>query len=100
MLEHDDERLVLKLWCLLDNADIVIGHNLRRFDNKKANSYFLKYGLKPPSPYRTIDTLLIAKAKFALPFNNLDYIAEYVNVGRKIPTDIQLWIDCDKGSLP
>ena len=98
VLEHDDERLVLKVWCLLDNADIVIGHNLRRFDNKKANSYFLKYGLNPPSPYRTIDTLQIAKSKFALPFNNLDYIAEYLNVGRKIPTDVQLWIDCDKGN--
>ena len=93
ILEHDDERLVLKLWCLLDNADIVIGHNAKRFDNKKANSYFLKYGLNPPSPYRTIDTLQIAKSKFALPFNNLDYIAEYLNVGRKIPTDVQLWID-------
>ena len=98
ILEHDDERLVLKLWCLLDNADIVIGHNAKRFDNKKANSYFLKYGLNPPSPYRTIDTLQIAKSKFALPFNNLDYIAEYLNVGRKIPTDVQLWIDCDKGN--
>ena len=50
MLEHDDERLVLKLWCLLDNADIIIGHNAKRFDNKKANSYFLKYGLNQPSP--------------------------------------------------
>ena len=98
MLDHDDERLVLKLWCLLDNADIIIGHNLKRFDNKKANSYFLKYGLNPPSPYRTIDTLQIAKSKFALPFNNLDYIAEYLNVGRKISTDVQLWIDCDKGN--
>ena len=29
MLEHDDERLVLKLWCLLDNADIIIGHNAK-----------------------------------------------------------------------
>lgn len=98
VLGHDDERLVLKLWCLLDNADIIIGHNLKRFDNKKANSYFLKYGLNPPSPYRTIDTLQIAKSKFALPFNNLDYIAEYLNVGRKISTDVQLWIDCDKGN--
>ena len=73
-------------------------HNCKKFDNKKANSYFLKYGLNPPSPYRTIDTLQIAKSKFALPFNNLDYIAEYLNVGRKISTDVQLWIDCDKGN--
>lgn len=98
ILEHDDERLVLKLWCLLDNADVVVAHNGKRFDVKKANTYFLKYGLNPPSPYRVVDTLQIAKSKFALPFNSLDYIAEYLNVGRKISTDIQLWVDCDKGN--
>ena len=48
-INHDDERLVLELWSLLDNADIVIGHNISRYDNKKANAYFIKYGLPPVS---------------------------------------------------
>ena len=98
VLEHDDERLILKLWCLLDNADIVVAHNASKFDIKKANTYFLKYGLNPPSPYRVVDTLRIAKKKFALPFNNLDYIANFLNVGSKLDTNIDLWIECDKGN--
>ena len=48
-INHDDERLVLELWSLLDNADVVIGHNISRYDNKKANAYFIKYGLPPVS---------------------------------------------------
>ena len=61
MLAHDPERLVLECWSLLDNCDVLVAHNGKRFDVKKVNSYFLQYGMPPPSPYRVIDTLLIAK---------------------------------------
>ena len=98
MLNHDPERLVLECWSLLDNCDILVAHNGKRFDVKKVNSYFLQYGMPPPSPYKVIDTLLIAKAKFALPFNSLAYLAEFLNVEQKIDTGgINLWIRCDKG---
>jgi len=98
MLAHDPERLVLECWSLLDNCDILVAHNGKRFDVKKVNSYFLQYGMPPPSPYRVIDTLLIAKQKFALPFNSLAYLAEFLNVEQKIDTGgVDLWIDCDKG---
>lgn len=98
MLNHDPERLILECWSLLDNCDILVAHNGKRFDVKKVNSYFLQYGMPPPSPYKVIDTLLIAKAKFALPFNSLAYLAEFLNVEQKIDTGgIDLWIRCDKG---
>lgn len=99
MLAHDPERLVLECWSLLDNCDVLIAHNGKRFDVRKVNSYFLQYGLPPPSPYRVIDTLLIAKQKFALPFNSLAYLAEFLNVEQKIDTGgVDLWIQCDQGS--
>ena len=98
MLGHDPERLVLECWSLLDNCDVLVAHNGKRFDVKKVNSYFLMYGLPPPSPYRVIDTLLIAKQKFALPFNSLAYLAEFLNVPQKLDTGgVGLWIDCDHG---
>lgn len=98
MLAHDPERLVLECWSLLDNCDVLVAHNGKRFDVKKVNSYFLMYGLPPPSPYRVIDTLLIAKQKFALPFNSLAYLAEFLNVPQKLDTGgVDLWIDCDHG---
>ncbi len=99
MLAHDPERLILECWSLLDNCDILVAHNGKRFDVKKVNGYFLQYGMPPPSPYRVIDTLLIAKQKFALPFNSLAYLAEFLDVEQKIDTGgVDLWIQCDQGS--
>lgn len=99
MLAHDPERLVLECWSLLDNCDILVAHNGKRFDVKKVNGYFLQYGMPPPSPYRVIDTLLIAKQKFALPFNSLAYLAEFLDVEQKVDTGgVDLWIQCDQGS--
>lgn len=39
-LNEDDEVLITKLWHVLDNSNVVVGHNLRRFDIKKINSRF------------------------------------------------------------
>lgn len=73
-------------------------HNCKRFDTKKANGYFLKYGLPPPSPYKQIDTLEIAKKHFNLPFKSLAYLAEFLNVELKEDSGgIQTWIACDRG---
>ena len=97
-LEHDDERLVLELWALFDNASVLVAHNGAKFDVRKVNAYFLKYGLPPPSPYKVIDTLKIAKRKFALPFNSLAYLAEFLGVTQKLDNSgIDLWIRCDRG---
>ena len=51
-----DKVLVNKLWKLLDECDVVIGHNLDKFDIRKINARLLYHGLGPPSPYKTIDT--------------------------------------------
>lgn len=98
VLSHDPERLVLEAWSLVNNCDVLVAHNAKRFDVKKINSYFLQYGLPPPAPYKVVDTLQIAKNKFALPFNSLAYLAEFLGVEQKIDTGgIDLWISCDKG---
>lgn len=52
------------LWQALDQADIVIGHNAKRFDVKHSNTLFRDHGLRPPSPYKVIDTLTAARAAF------------------------------------
>lgn len=98
VLDRNDERIVLELWHLLDECDIYVAHNGKKFDVKKANGFFLKYGLPPPSPYKVVDTLLISRRKFGLPFHNLAYLAKFLNVTRKIDNSgIELWIDCAFG---
>ncbi len=96
--EGNDERIVRKLWDALNECDIAIGHNLDRFDVRKANARFLNYGLNLPSPYQTIDTLKAARKKFSLTSNRLDYIASVVlGIEGKMETPKGLWKKCYLG---
>ena len=62
---RDDKRVLQSIWKLLDEADIVIGHNGDRFDLRKLNARFIDNDINPPSPFRTIDTLKVARREFA-----------------------------------
>jgi DNA polymerase elongation subunit (family B) len=96
--KEDDSKLVTKLWGVLDEADIIIAHNGDKFDIKKSNARFISHGLQPPSPYKTIDTLKIARRNFAFTSNKLDDLGHYLGVGRKLPhTGARLWLDCMRG---
>ena len=96
--KKDDKECLEDLWHLLDEADVVIGHNGDKFDLPKINARFLQHGIKPPSPYKTIDTLKVAKANFRLTSNRLDYIAKFLGYGGKVETGgMDLWIKCMEG---
>jgi len=91
------KQLVKKLHSLFNEADIIIAQNGDNFDIKMANAFFIKFGLTPPSPYKTIDTLKIARNKFRFNSNRLDDLGEYLGLGRKIKTDKDLWLGCMSG---
>lgn len=93
-----DKALLSELWKALDKADIVVAHNGDAFDIKKINSRLLVHGFEPPSPYKTIDTLKIARKHFKFDSNKLDNIGLYLQVGRKLPhTGKDLWLGCMSG---
>lgn len=96
----ENEKVILEgIWKLLDEADIVIGHNSRRFDVKKLNARFIAHGMEPPSTYRQIDTLSIARKYFAMTSNKLEYLAEKLGCKfkkmkpKKFP-GFELWKQC------
>lgn len=97
-IERDDERIVNSLWKIVEQADIIVAHNGRKFDLKKTNTRFLLNGLKPPSPYQVIDTLLESKKWFGNTSNRLDYLGSILTDRRKIETNFKLWTDCLNGS--
>ena len=97
---ESDALLMQELWNLLDEADIVIGHNGDRFDIKKANARFISHGMKPPSPYKTIDTLKVARRHFKFNSNKLNDLGKYLGVGQKVETGgYRLWKGCMDGDL-
>lgn len=100
---EDEKKILEKLWKLLDEADVVIGHNAKKFDIKRINTRLKKHKFKPPSPYRVIDTLVEARKHFAFSSNKLEDLANFLGckakklVKRKFP-GFSLWRECLLGN--
>lgn len=96
----DDKNIVHSLWKLVDEADIIVAHNGDSFDIPLMNARFAVHGLKPPSPYQTVDTKRVAKSNFRFPSNKLDDLLKHLNLGSKMDTGgFQLWRDCMDGKV-
>lgn len=96
--KSDDGSLIKDLWELFDEADVIVAHNGDVFDVRKANARFIAHNLKPPSPYKTVDTKKVAKKYFQFDSNKLDELGRYLGIGRKLQTGgFKLWLDCMAG---
>jgi DNA polymerase elongation subunit (family B) len=94
----DDRDLVAELWHVLNDADLIVAHNGDRFDLRVTNARFLAHGFPPPEPYKTVDTLKLARRNFFLNSNKLDDIAAMLGLGRKLEVGgIALWLACMAG---
>tara|TARA_X000001382_G_C3168207_1_gene178611 strand:- start:198 stop:1133 length:936 start_codon:yes stop_codon:yes gene_type:complete len=96
--KRKDKRILESIWKLLDEAEIVIGHNLDRFDIRKLNARFIDNDLDPPSPYKTIDTLKIARREFAFVSYKQDYLTKHFKLEQKLETSFDLWVKCMQGN--
>jgi DNA polymerase elongation subunit (family B) len=95
---EDDKQLVKELWRLFDEADILVAHNGDYFDIRKANARFSYYNLPPPSPYKTVDTLKVARKYFNFTSNKLDALGKHLGYGSKlVHTGFHLWKECMNG---
>lgn len=99
----DDDSLITKsLIEILDDADIVIAQNGDRFDLPSINGRALVHGLRPPSPYKTVDTLQVARKEFKFERNSLEYLAmilgcEAKEAHKNFP-GFELWLECLRGN--
>lgn len=91
----DDKQLVSELWKFLDEADVIVWQNGDKFDAKKINTRLIKHGIRPPRPYRTVDTLKVARKHFAFNSNKLNDLGNYLGVGHKLEhKGFELWKGC------
>lgn len=101
---EDDKQLLQGIWKLLDECDFVITQNGKKFDQKKLNARFVIHGMKPPSSYRHIDVLQIAKSQFGFTSNKLQYMTEtlckkYKKSGHAKFSGFELWSECLRGNI-
>lgn len=95
---RDDYHVVEHMHEVLSGADAIIHHYGDAFDIKKFNARAIYHGFEPLPSIVQIDTVKMAKSKFKFTSNKLDYLGEYLGVGRKIPTDNALWVGCEEGN--
>jgi hypothetical protein len=83
---------------LLEEADVVIHYNGRRFDIPVINKEFLLHKFNPPAPYKQIDLLQVVKSNFKFPSNKLDYVSQRLGLGKKVEHEgMSLWTKCMNG---
>jgi hypothetical protein len=102
--DMENDKAILKgIWKLLDEADIVVTHNGKSFDQKKLYARFVLQGLKPPSSFRHIDTKVLASKHFAFTSNKLEYLTDklctkYKKLKHSKFPGFELWKECLKGN--
>lgn len=99
--KRDDKRILKILYSLLEDADILVGHNINAFDLKKLFYRFLVHGMKPLE-IKTLDTLTMARRKFGASSNALGFLDKLTSM-RKSPSrkfiGQELWTECLRGNL-
>lgn len=101
--KRNDSKILKSIWKLLNKADIIVGHNICKFDNKKLNARFVINKMPPPFQSRQIDTLKISKKYFSMTSNKLEYLANVLNIKYKKLKHSKfaghdLWMECLKGN--
>lgn len=101
---EDDSLLLKGIWDLLDEADIVITQNGKKFDQKKLNARFVLNKFQPPSSYKHIDTKQIASRHFGFTSNKLAYMTDklctkYKKMDHANFIGHDMWMQCLKGNV-
>ena len=96
-IKRDDKRIMVSAHKLVSQADIIIGHNIKKFDMPKLKTRFFLNGLKPPMPYQLLDTLSSAWKEFSFSSAKLNYLSKIILHKEKLKTNFDLWIKCEQG---
>jgi DNA-directed RNA polymerase subunit RPC12/RpoP len=91
----EPKRMLKRIHKLLDDADVVVSYNGKRFDLPHLNREFVLAGMTPPSPYKQVDLLNTARQQFRFASNKLDFLAQQLGLGAKVKhSGHELWIGC------
>jgi hypothetical protein len=100
----NDKKIMQPLRDLLDDADIVIWQNGDSFDYGEINNRLIEHEIEPPSPYKTIDTVKMARKHFRFFTNKLAHMTakfckKYKKQDHKMFPGFSMWDECMKGNI-
>lgn len=89
------KKMIRGIHRLMEEADAICHYNGEKFDIPTLNKEFLLLRLRPPSPAAQIDLLKVARKRFRLASNKLDFVASQLGIGRKVEhKGFELWLEC------
>lgn len=92
---QDDKEILKEFVKIALQADEMIGHNGDRFDIKKIRTRCIYHRIPMMPKYRTLDTLKKSRGNFYFDSNKLDFIGDYLRLGRKMQHEgFSLWVRC------
>lgn len=98
---YDDKEVVRWLCDMLDEADIVVGQNVQKFDLGKIRARAVYHGLKPFREPQVVDTLLMSREVGRFTSNKLEYVSTMTDVQKskhlKFP-GFALWLAILEGN--
>lgn len=95
---HSRQEMLEQIHKLLDEADVIVTYNGKRFDLPWIHGELIDAGFTPPSPVHHVDLYQVVKSNSRLLSNKLDYVAKrYLDDQKVTHSGIQLWIDCMAG---
>jgi len=96
--EHGRKAMAKALHRLFDEADAVVGWNSDKFDIRWIQTQFLEFGMTKSSPFAKVDLLKSVRRQVMLPSYKLDYVAQWLGLGKKVTTGgFDLWRDVMQG---
>lgn len=98
----NDSRILPRLRELMSGADILAGHNVDGYDVRRSNTRFVLNNMDGilvggSGGKKTLDTLKIARSKFAFESNTLDEICAALGLRGKDPMSREDWLKIQAG---
>lgn len=95
---HSRQEMLQAIHDLLDEADVVITYNGKKFDIPWIHGELISEGFLPPSPVKHVDLYQVIRSNARFLSNKLDYVASRLLDEKKVAhSGFQLWIDCLDG---
>lgn len=95
--KQNDYNCLWGLWELMDEADYIVGHNMRAFDWKTVNARFIEHGWPAPHETKIVDTLLMSRRRFRVDSHALEAWSKRLGGKPKADMRREDWEACMKG---
>lgn len=90
--DQSDEKMITEFMKEYNSADMVVGQNNDRFDNRWINARAMKFGVHFNTFVKSFDIMKQTKRLFRLPSYSMDYITKFLNVENKQTHEgIKMW---------